>query len=149
MSHVVAPRPTEVRRLRLARTGAEPVLAIGVFVATAGLAAANGGFFASSWGWSALGLLWLAIVALIVRQIDRPTTTELWFGAAAVLVAAWTWTVGRVVRRRDAIGARRRAEHSFRRRRWRPCTASPVGGRCGCSSEQCSPGSSPSPGTRS
>jgi O-Antigen ligase len=91
VSHVVAPEPTELRRLTVARTGAEPALAIGVFVATAGLAAANGGFFASSWGWSTLGLLWLAIVALIVRQIDRPTTTELWFGAATVLVAAWTW----------------------------------------------------------
>lgn len=91
MSQLVAPRPAELRRLTLTRTVADQVMAAGVFVATAGLAAANGGFFPSSWGWSTLGLLWLAIVALIVRRIDRPTTAELWFAAATVLAAAWTW----------------------------------------------------------
>jgi O-Antigen ligase len=91
VSQLVAPRPAELRRLALARTGAEQVLAAGVFVATAGLAAANGGFFPSSWGWSTLGLLWLAIVALIVRRVERPTNPELWFAGATVLVAAWAW----------------------------------------------------------
>jgi hypothetical protein len=59
--------------------------------ATAGLAAANGGFFPASWGWSALALLWLALVALVARPLRRLSGLEVLFGAAAAAVAAWTW----------------------------------------------------------
>jgi hypothetical protein len=91
VSQLAAPRAAELRRVTFARTLVDPALAVAVFLATAGLAAANGGFFPSSWGWSAVGLLWLAIVALIVGRVERPTRTELWFAAAAVVVGAWTW----------------------------------------------------------
>ena len=73
MSQVAVPKRTEVSRPALTRDFTRPALVAGLFLATAGLAAANGGFFPSSWGWSALGLLWLAIVALIVREVERPT----------------------------------------------------------------------------
>ena len=92
MSQVAVSKPAAGTR-RLARTHdlAHPALAVGVFLATAGLASANGGFFPSSWGWSTLGLVWLAIVALIVGPVQRPTRLELRFAAVAVLIAAWTW----------------------------------------------------------
>jgi O-antigen ligase len=91
VSQIVAPRSAEIRRLTLARDIADPAMALGVFLTTAGLAASNGGFFPSSWGWSTLGLLWLAIVALILRRIEQPRPAELWFATVAVLSAAWTW----------------------------------------------------------
>lgn len=92
MSQVaVSKQAAEVRRLVLKHDLAHPALAVGVFLATAGLAAANGGFFPSSWGWSTLGLVWLAIVALIVGPVQRPTRPELRFAAVPVLIAAWTW----------------------------------------------------------
>ncbi len=91
MSQLVVPRRIERARLTLARPLADPTMAVASFVAVAGLAAANGGFFPSSWGWSALGLLWLAVVALIVRRVDRPGKAEIAFAGTAVLGAAWTW----------------------------------------------------------
>jgi O-antigen ligase len=92
VSQVAIPKRTEASRLALTHDLTRPALAAGVFLATAGLSAANGGFFPSSWGWSALGLLWLAIVALIVREVERPAPAELGFAAVALLFAAWTWT---------------------------------------------------------
>ena len=48
---------------------------VGAFVGSAvvvgGLAAANGGFFSSSWGWPLLGAAWLIAIAFgVKREID-------------------------------------------------------------------------------
>jgi hypothetical protein len=67
------------------------MLSLCAFAATAGLAAANGGFFPSSWNWCTLGLLWLAIVALVVRPLARPHFLEVAFVGTVVAVASWTW----------------------------------------------------------
>jgi hypothetical protein len=91
VSQAVVPRPVERRRLATTRDLAAPTMAVAVFGAVAGLASANGGFFPSSWGWSALGLSWLALLALIVRAVERPGRPELAFAGAAVLVMTWTW----------------------------------------------------------
>jgi cytochrome c-type biogenesis protein CcmH/NrfG len=92
VSQLVVPRRIERSGLTVTRPLAEPTLAVASFVAIAGLAAANGGFFPASWGWSALALLWLAVVTLIVRPVDRPGKAELAFAGVIVVGTAWTWT---------------------------------------------------------
>jgi tetratricopeptide (TPR) repeat protein len=59
--------------------------------ATAGLSADNGGFFASSWSWSTLALLLVALIALAVRSIERPRFVELGFAGAVVALSGWVW----------------------------------------------------------
>ena len=92
MSQAVVPRPVAGGRLATTHNVATPAMAAAAFVAVAGLASANGGFFPSSWGWAAVGLFWLAVVTLIVGTVERPSKAELAFAGAAVLVTAWTWT---------------------------------------------------------
>jgi hypothetical protein len=64
----------------LGRDHASVALAGAAAVATVGLAAANGGFFASSWGWATLGLFWLATVAVLVHAHERPGATAIVYG---------------------------------------------------------------------
>jgi tetratricopeptide (TPR) repeat protein len=66
-------------------------LSLCAFAATAGLAAANGGFFPSSWNWCTLGLLWLAIIGVVVRPPARLHFVEVAFAGAFVALASWTW----------------------------------------------------------
>jgi hypothetical protein len=80
-----------VRPSVVGRDYASLVLAGAATMATVGLAAANGGFFASSWGWATLGLFWLATVAVLVRAHERPGATGIVFAGAAACLAAWTF----------------------------------------------------------
>jgi len=54
------------------------------------LAAANGGYFPTAWGWSALVLLWVAALALLLRRDVRLGRLELTALAAVAGLAAWT-----------------------------------------------------------
>jgi hypothetical protein len=54
------------------------------------VAAANGGYFPTSWGWTAIALSWAAVVAVLVRPLIRVSPLErLALGGLAGL-AAWT-----------------------------------------------------------
>ena len=65
----------------------ELLFVVGAFAVTAALAAANGGFFPVSWGWSALALFFVAAVTLIVRTEARLGRLELGFlGLVTALV---------------------------------------------------------------
>ena len=55
-----------------------------------GLAASNGGFFPTSWGWAALPLLLVTCVALVVRQELVVTVAEGAFFALAATLTLWT-----------------------------------------------------------
>ncbi len=55
-----------------------------------GLAASNGGFFPTSWGWAALPLLLVAVVALVVRQRLVVTPAEVAFLGLAATLTVWT-----------------------------------------------------------
>jgi tetratricopeptide (TPR) repeat protein len=62
-----------------------------------GMAAANGAYFPSSWGWPSIGLLWIALVALLVgRPRALPLREWLFLGGLAAFVgwvalsAAWS-----------------------------------------------------------
>jgi hypothetical protein len=91
VSQAVIPEEIAPRVAILGRDLAAPVLCLSAVATTAGLSAANGGFFPSSWNWSTLALLWLAIVALVVRPITRLHSLEVALVGAVVALASWTW----------------------------------------------------------
>ena len=53
------------------------------------LAAANGGYFPTSWGWSTLVLAWGAVMALLLRKGISLSRAELWLLGAAGAFVAW------------------------------------------------------------
>jgi len=56
-----------------------------------GLSFANGGYFPVSWGWSALGLLWLAAIALTLGLAIEAGGLDLVFLGALTGLTAWTF----------------------------------------------------------
>jgi hypothetical protein len=57
----------------------------------AGLSFANGGYFPVSWGWSALGLLWLAAIALALGFAIEAGGLDFVFLGALTGLTAWTF----------------------------------------------------------
>jgi len=64
-----------------------PALAAGT---VGGLSAANGGYFGGTRAWAALALLWLALLALLLRSDVATGALGLVFAGALVLFAGWT-----------------------------------------------------------
>jgi hypothetical protein len=54
-----------------------------------GLAAAQGGYFPTAWGWASVPLFWTAAVALILRPRARLSRAEHVFLAALIAFTAW------------------------------------------------------------
>jgi O-Antigen ligase len=82
-----------VARSRLAVGGSSAgaaVTAIAAFVPILGLAAAQGGYFPTAWGWASIPLLLVVAVGVIVRAEVRLTALEIAFLGALVALAAWT-----------------------------------------------------------
>jgi tetratricopeptide (TPR) repeat protein len=81
--------PAKGSAVRVARTAAwfGPVALIAPVFA---LAAADGGYFSETWGWSALAYLWLAGLALIVRSRIRLGVLDFALLGALTALAAWT-----------------------------------------------------------
>jgi len=63
--------------------------AVLVFGPVLGLAAAQGGYFPTSWGWVSVPLLWAVAIALIVRDGVGLTTAERFFLGALASLAGW------------------------------------------------------------
>jgi hypothetical protein len=59
-------------------------------LAVAALGAADGGYFPQSWGWAALGLLWVAVAALLLRPQLSLSRREVAFLALLAVLVAWT-----------------------------------------------------------
>jgi O-antigen ligase len=57
--------------------------------ATVGLGAADAGYFPRQWGWGALALLWISILALLLRSAVRLGPLELAFLGTVCAFAAW------------------------------------------------------------
>ncbi len=89
--NVLSLRRVLVLRRPVAQTYVSFALGLSLFAATFGLAASNGGFFPSSWGWSALALLCVSIAALVFRQVEKPRALEIAFAGSITAVAGWTW----------------------------------------------------------
>ena len=69
----------------------ELIFVVGAFAVTVGLAAANGGYFPTSWGWSALALFFAAAAALLLRTTVRLGRFELVFLGSVTVLVGWTW----------------------------------------------------------
>src|SRR5215203_6212937 len=59
------------------------------FAPVLGLAAAQGGYFPTSWGWASVPLLWAVAVALILRDKVRLGTDERILLAALAGLTGW------------------------------------------------------------
>jgi hypothetical protein len=64
--------------------------AVALVVPVFGLAAADGGYFAESWGWATLAYLWLAALALILRTQVRLGRLDLAVLGSLSSLALWT-----------------------------------------------------------
>jgi O-Antigen ligase len=94
MAEVSLSQPTRAARhvaLRLqAGTLERAIAGAAALITVFALAVGNGGYFASAWGWAGLGLLWLAVVALLARtSVDVGALEFLLVGGLAAF-AGWT-----------------------------------------------------------
>src|SRR5207249_8242707 len=76
--------------------GMAPALA--AFAPVVGLAGAQGGYFPSAWGWATVPLLWVAALALVLRERVRLSGSERAFLGLLVALTLWilasaTWSV--------------------------------------------------------
>ncbi len=95
-SHSSSPAAADERRRLGLRGGlrgalAELASAAIAFAAVGGIAAENGGYFPTTWGWAAVGLLGVAALAILVAGPPRPGRLELAALGAVVAVSAWTF----------------------------------------------------------
>jgi O-antigen ligase len=67
------------------------VAAVGGAICVGGLAAANGGYFPPAWGWGAIGIAWVAALALVVRPALRFERFDAVLVTAWLAVGAWIW----------------------------------------------------------
>jgi len=87
-AEAVRPAGVPIGRFRLQQ--AVPSLpALVAFAPVVGLAAAQGGYFPTSWGWASVPLLWAVAIALIIRSEVRLNTYERVFVAALAAFAGW------------------------------------------------------------
>jgi O-antigen ligase/polysaccharide polymerase Wzy-like membrane protein/tetratricopeptide repeat protein len=87
-AEAVRPSSVPMRRFRLQR--AIPSLpALVAFAPVVGLAAAQGGYFPTSWGWASVPLLWGVAIALIVRTQARLNPYERVFVGALAAFTGW------------------------------------------------------------
>jgi O-Antigen ligase len=66
-----------------------PLTALGAAAVVAPLAAGQGGYFPTAWGWAAVPFAWTAGLALLVRRRIRLQPLELVFLGALGLLTAW------------------------------------------------------------
>ena len=94
---LAGPSRSAGRGLALRRPeGVAPALA--AFAPVVGLAGAQGGYFPSAWGWATVPLLWVAALALVLRERVRVSASERAFLGLLVGLTSWillsaTWSV--------------------------------------------------------
>jgi hypothetical protein len=87
---VEAVRSFRVREGKIELPSIVPWLpALAAFAPVLGLADAQGGYFASAWGWASVPLFWATAVALLVRGQVRLNTYERVFLAALAAFIGW------------------------------------------------------------
>jgi hypothetical protein len=67
----------------------EPIVALGAFALVAGVAAAQGGFFPTAWGWVGLALAWVVGLALVLQDEIQVSTAERVSVAALFAFLGW------------------------------------------------------------
>ena len=66
------------------------MIPLGLFVAVVAVAAPNGSYFPSAWGWAALAFLWASAIGLLMSARAAVSTLEAVYLGALVFVLAWT-----------------------------------------------------------
>jgi hypothetical protein len=79
------------RRLPRVEAFDAAVAAAGSGLLIGGVSAASGGYFPTSWGWTAVALLWALALALLLRNTVEIGVPEGVFFGALVLFAGWIW----------------------------------------------------------
>jgi hypothetical protein len=69
----------------------EAAVAAGAALGVGALAAADGGYFPTAWGWAALVALWLVAALVSLGTIPRPSVPQLAFLGGLAGLAAWVW----------------------------------------------------------
>jgi hypothetical protein len=88
---IVAPEGTSMSFASTAGAAADHVVAAGIgFAVPAGLALVDGGYYPSSWGWTAFGAAWITLLALLVRG---GTLGRLEVASVALLAAYVGWAL--------------------------------------------------------
>lgn len=93
MANLVTPlRPASAWREPLAAAGTPALRLAGFLMPTAVgvIAAAEGGYFPTSWGWGALFFFWVAVVALVVREEIHLSALEAGLLLALSALVGWT-----------------------------------------------------------
>lgn len=88
MTDAAASIPARPRALRASRQAA---VAVGAALAVTALAAADGGYFPTAWGWAALAGLWLVAAVALGGTIIRPSALQLVFLTGALGLTGWVW----------------------------------------------------------
>jgi MFS family permease len=78
-------------RPRTVRAPHEAAVALGTGVAIGALAAADGGYFPTAWGWAALIGFWLIAAIVAATTIVRPSALQLAFLAGIAGLTGWVW----------------------------------------------------------
>src|ERR687888_304260 len=94
----VARRSRSAGRGLALRTPEGVVPALAAFVPVVALAGAQGGYFPSAWGWATFPLLWVAALALVLRERVRLSGSERAFLGLLSALTVWillsaTWSV--------------------------------------------------------
>jgi O-antigen ligase len=79
------------RRLPQAEAVEALVVAIGSCTLITGVSAAAGGYFPTSWGWTALALFWVTGLAVLLRGAVEVGAPELIFLGSLTLFGGWVW----------------------------------------------------------
>jgi cytochrome c-type biogenesis protein CcmH/NrfG len=82
---------TAAARPRVFPEPREAGLAAGVALGVAALAAADGGYYPTAWGWAGLIAAWLVAGIVLVGSPARPSRLELAFLGGMAGLAAWIW----------------------------------------------------------
>ena len=82
---------TAAARPRVLPEPREAGLAVGVGLGVAALAAADGGYYPTAWGWGGLIAAWLVAGIVLVGSPARPSRLELTFLGGMVALTAWVW----------------------------------------------------------
>jgi hypothetical protein len=91
MSNSVVPQlPIDEKPRALAIEPTVLLVPFGLFVAVVAIAAPNGSYFPSSWGWASLAFLWAAAIGLVVGQRVSFGRLEVAYIGAWLALLAWT-----------------------------------------------------------
>jgi hypothetical protein len=85
----VPPLPVSEKPRALAVEPAAVLVPLGLFVAVVCVAAPDGSYFPSSWGWASLAFLWAAAIGLVVQKRTTVAPLDVAYLGAWLVLLAW------------------------------------------------------------